>query len=122
MDNFSAIGSHISHHQNGSHISGVKAEMDAHERAQFSRAPSAMDPLMNSAPIQNQIAAQSQPILIQNGIGPVNGPVMGGPVNGQVMGGPGSIVMAPNMAAVAPTPVPMMTGYPSQPLPPVPQV
>ena len=107
MDNFSAIGSHISGNSHHHHHNKELAP-DPH----FSRAPSAMDPLM-TGPLHGQ-PQQQAPILIQNGIPngfhPVSAPL--------VMPHTAS---THNLATVAPTPVSFM-GYPSQPLPPVPPV
>ena len=62
MENFSTIGSHISHNNKQT------KEIDSTQQQHLSRAPSAMDPLMTgTATLQSHI--QTQPtLLMQNGI------------------------------------------------------
>lgn len=108
MDNFSAIGSHITNNSASHH-----KHMQQETMPILSRAPSAMDAGGMTGTMQSHLS-QPSTVMMPNGmIAPINGPLP------TASGVPQLLITAPSVSTL-PGANPSLFGYPSQPLPPVP--
>lgn len=113
MDNFSAIGSHIT---NNTAVSNHHKHMQHQESVPIlSRAPSAMDAVSGmTGTMQSHLSQPTSRVMMPNGMiataAPINGPM-------SASGVPQLLITAPSVSTLAGA---NLFGYPSQPLPPVP--